>query len=107
MIIIAQARTETLQLQPSTSGQSPPVVQTVTLRLVPRKKKKVSWREDTVDNEHMMKKKSKICCIFHEDDECDSGDEDEGEGKEKDHHHDCKHASNGPDNGSTSSGIAG
>lgn len=81
-------------------------MQTVTLRLVPRKKKKVSWREDTVDNEHMMKK-SKICCIFHEDDECDSGDEDEGEGKEKDHHHDCKHASNGPDNGSTSSGIAG
>jgi len=101
---MAQARTETLQLQPSTSGQSPEV-QTVTLRLVPRMKK-VSWREDTVDNEHMMKKKSKICCILQKDDDCDSGDEDKGKGKEQDHHHDCKHASSGLDDGLTSSGIA-
>ncbi|SCU78247.1 LAME_0A03862g1_1 [Lachancea meyersii CBS 8951] len=26
---------------------------------------KVHWKEDVVDNEHMDKKKSKICCIFH------------------------------------------
>jgi protein phosphatase 1 regulatory subunit 11 len=26
--------------------------------------KKVNWTEDTIDNEHMNKKKSKICCIF-------------------------------------------
>lgn len=29
------------------------------------KKPKVRWTEDVVDNEHMDKKKSKICCIFH------------------------------------------
>ena len=27
--------------------------------------KKVTWTEDTVDNEHMGKKKSNICCIYH------------------------------------------
>jgi len=30
-----------------------------------RRKKKVAWTDDTVDNEHMNKKKSKICCIHH------------------------------------------
>ncbi|GFP81420.1 type 1 phosphatases regulator ypi2, partial [Phtheirospermum japonicum] len=28
-------------------------------------KKKVSWKEGTVDNEFMNKKSSKKCCIFH------------------------------------------
>ena len=27
--------------------------------------KKVKWSEDTIDNEHMGKKKSNICCIYH------------------------------------------
>jgi hypothetical protein len=31
----------------------------VTLRLAPRKKKKVSWQGDTVDNENLNKKSSK------------------------------------------------
>ncbi|CDF90935.1 related to Type 1 phosphatases regulator YPI1 [Zygosaccharomyces bailii ISA1307] len=35
----------------------------------------VRWESDVVDNEHMNKKKTKICCIFHPqqnfDDECD------------------------------------
>eukprot|EP01025_Chloroclados_australasicus_P047999 TRINITY_DN5426_c1_g1_i1.p1 TRINITY_DN5426_c1_g1~~TRINITY_DN5426_c1_g1_i1.p1 ORF type:complete len:123 (+),score=13.09 TRINITY_DN5426_c1_g1_i1:355-723(+) len=36
------------------------------LTLAPRRKKKsLKWSEDTVDNEHMNKKKSKKCCIFH------------------------------------------
>lgn len=26
---------------------------------------RVSWTEDTVDNENLNRKKSKICCIFH------------------------------------------
>lgn len=30
-----------------------------------KKKPRVRWTEDVVDNEHMDKKKSKICCIFH------------------------------------------
>ncbi|CDR43278.1 CYFA0S11e03048g1_1 [Cyberlindnera fabianii] len=40
---------------------------------------RVRWEEGTIDNEHMNKKKSKICCIFHpqrdfdaEDCSCDS-----------------------------------
>jgi protein phosphatase 1 regulatory subunit 11 len=37
------------------------------LKLV--KKKKVSFSEGTVDNEHMNKKKSKICCIYHSNNE--------------------------------------
>ncbi|KAG8195360.1 hypothetical protein JTE90_001379 [Oedothorax gibbosus] len=30
----------------------------------PKSKKKVAWSSDTVDNEHMDKKKSKCCCIY-------------------------------------------
>jgi protein phosphatase 1 regulatory subunit 11 len=105
--------TETLQVHepkpPPEQQPPPPEVQTLTLRLAPRMKKKVSWREDTVDNEDMQKKKSKICCIFHKDDEsCDSDDDEDdegkGKGKEQDHHSDCNHA-NGQhsEHGSTSS----
>lgn len=43
-----------------------------------QEKREVRWKEDVVDNEHMNKKKSKVCCIFHPqqnfedmDDECD------------------------------------
>lgn len=47
------------------------------------KKKGVKWAEGVVDNEHMCKKKSKKCCIFHKrrefgewsDDDSDSEDE--------------------------------
>lgn len=31
-----------------------------TLRL-----KKITWKEDTIDNEHLNQRKSNICCIFH------------------------------------------
>ena len=58
-------------------------IQTITLSLKP--KKNVTWQEDTVDNEHMGKRKSKICCIFKRprlnpddtstDESCDSCDE--------------------------------
>jgi len=30
----------------------------------PKPDKKVAWSSDTVDNEHMNKKKSKCCCIY-------------------------------------------
>ncbi|CUS49623.1 LAQU0S24e00562g1_1 [Lachancea quebecensis] len=30
-----------------------------------KEKREVRWKEDVVDNEHMNKKKSKVCCIFH------------------------------------------
>lgn len=28
-----------------------------------RRRRRVTWAEDTVDNEHMGRKSSKICCI--------------------------------------------
>eukprot|EP00438_Fugacium_kawagutii_P024464 Skav208078 [mRNA] locus=scaffold1800:97442:103107:- [translate_table: standard] len=37
---------------------------TLHLVLQPRPQHNVTWAEDTVDNEHMNKKKSKKCCIF-------------------------------------------
>lgn len=40
------------------------VTQTVQ-KLKLRRRKKVTWSADTVDNEHMNKKSSKICCIHH------------------------------------------
>ncbi|KAD3068011.1 hypothetical protein E3N88_35891 [Mikania micrantha] len=58
---------------------------TVTITLNPRKKK-VTWKEGTVDNEFLQKKSSKKCCIFHKQipfDE-DSSDDDDC------HHHDCR-----------------
>lgn len=51
------------------------VTQTVTkLRL--RRKKRVTWAAGTVDNEHMNKKKSKICCIHHGRADCPDRDTD-------------------------------
>lgn len=32
-----------------------------------KRRKQVTWTSETIDNEHMNKKKSKICCIFHSD----------------------------------------
>eukprot|EP00434_Breviolum_minutum_P029231 symbB.v1.2.025853.t1/scaffold2539.1/size76650/1 len=37
---------------------------TLHLVLQPRPQHNVTWAADTVDNEHMNKKKSKKCCIF-------------------------------------------
>ena len=34
------------------------------IRLKLKADKHVHWTEDTIDNEHMNKRKSKICCIF-------------------------------------------
>ncbi|KMZ73246.1 Protein phosphatase 1 regulatory subunit 11 [Zostera marina] len=56
-------------------------------------KKKVSWKEGTVDNEFLNKKSSKKCCIFHkqkpfdEDYSDDESDHDHGDdGKNGDNH---------------------
>ncbi|XP_020106854.1 type 1 phosphatases regulator ypi1, partial [Ananas comosus] len=72
--------TSTLTLtleEPSSSSSSSPSSaqppQTLVLRLK-RPKKKVSWKEGTVDNEFLNRKSSKKCCIFHKelpfDDDC-------------------------------------
>ncbi|KAK2640877.1 hypothetical protein Ddye_022640 [Dipteronia dyeriana] len=78
--------TNTVTLENPARGQSPSLV----LRLNRRKKKKVTWKEGTVDNEFMQKKSSKKCCIFHKDkpfDE-DTSDDDDDHGHDHNHHHD-------------------
>ncbi|XP_038210560.1 succinate--hydroxymethylglutarate CoA-transferase-like [Zerene cesonia] len=58
-------------------------VTVITLRPTKQQtRKKVVWTEDTVDNEHMNKKKSKCCCIYEKPrrfDESDSESDDECE----------------------------
>ncbi|KAL5702471.1 hypothetical protein ACHQM5_027685 [Ranunculus cassubicifolius] len=58
-----------------------PQQETLVLRLTrPPLKKKVSWKEGTVDNEFLQRKSSKKCCIFHKQkpfDEDDSDDEED------------------------------
>ncbi|KAL6969442.1 hypothetical protein U1Q18_029155 [Sarracenia purpurea var. burkii] len=77
---------------PSSSSslhQQLPPSQTLTLRLNRKTiKKKVSWKEGTVDNEFLQKKSSKKCCIFHKEkpfDEDDSEDDDGGDRDGNDH----------------------
>ncbi|CAL9177428.1 unnamed protein product [Musa hybrid cultivar] len=73
------------ELSPSssatTSSQRSQPPETLVLRLK-RPKKKVSWKEGTVDNEFLNRKSSKKCCIFHKQkpfDEDDSDEEDHGD----------------------------
>lgn len=46
----------------------------------------ISWTQDTIDNEHLGRRSSKRCCIFHKvkrfgESDSDETDEDEGEGE--------------------------
>ena len=65
------------QTQRQTDEEKPVAVERLVLRLrKPPNRRGVRFTEDTVDNEHMGKKKSKSCCIYHppsddEDDGCD------------------------------------
>ncbi|KAG0451068.1 hypothetical protein HPP92_026414 [Vanilla planifolia] len=78
--------------------------QALVLRLRPPKKK-VTWKEGTVDNEFLGRKSSKKCCIFHKQkpfEEDDSDDEDN-------HGMDCPHGKsteNGECSTSNGKGIA-
>lgn len=96
--------TQTLTLENAPSSNQPQQ-ETLVLRL--NRKKKVSWKEGTIDNEFMNKKSSKKCCIFHkekpfDEDHSDDDDDDVGDHKSNvDKHHDhggCSH-----DAGSSSS----
>ena len=45
------------------------------LRAQERQARDVSWDANVIDNEHLNKKKTKICCIFHPSDRnCDEED---------------------------------
>ncbi|XP_062102570.1 protein phosphatase 1 regulatory subunit INH3 [Humulus lupulus] len=68
----------------SLSSTQPQKSETLTIRLN-RKKKQVSWKEGTVDNEFMQKKSSKKCCIFHKQKPFDEDDSDQ---ENEDHRHD-------------------
>ncbi|EEB09775.1 protein phosphatase inhibitor [Schizosaccharomyces japonicus yFS275] len=49
--------------------------------------RRVHWSQNTVDNEHLNKKKSKICCIYHklrEFDESSSEESDSDSGSDSD-----------------------
>ncbi|WOK94612.1 hypothetical protein Cni_G03317 [Canna indica] len=67
-------------LSSSISRQSQPPQDTLVLRLK-RPKKKVSWKEGTVDNEFLNRKSSKKCCIFHKQKPFDEDDSDEEDGR--------------------------
>ncbi|KAK1587667.1 hypothetical protein Q3G72_015629 [Acer saccharum] len=88
--------TNTVTLENPASGQS----QSLVLRLN-RRKKKVTWKEGTVDNELMQKKSSKKCCIFHKDKPFDEDSSDDD-----DHDHNHHHDHNSKDAGETSSTAA-
>jgi len=55
--------------------------ETVVLTLrKPKSSKKVVWTEETIDNEHLARKKSKCCCVYrkpHQFGESSSESEDE------------------------------
>lgn len=56
----------TVEQQPATVLRLRPPETTETTKSNKKKKKpRVRWTEDVIDNEHLDKKKSKICCIFH------------------------------------------
>ena len=46
----------------ASGGRTQPVLR---LRLPPRRKKGVRWAAGTVDNEHLGRKSSKKCCVYH------------------------------------------
>src|SRR5687768_8943514 len=64
------------------SGSSQPL-SPVTLKLrgqADKTDKKVKWTEETVDNEHLGRKKSKCCCVYEKPKEfAESSTESEGE----------------------------
>lgn len=83
---------------PSSSSLQLQVSQTLILRLK-RPRKKVTWKEGTVDNEFLGRKSSKKCCIFHKQkpfDEDDSETDDErdshaGDGRSDENRACCSH----------------
>ncbi|KAL4571349.1 hypothetical protein LXL04_018107 [Taraxacum kok-saghyz] len=76
--------TATITLDNPTPAQTT----TLTLTLNPRKKK-VTWKEGTVDNEFLQKKSSKKCCIFHKQKSFDEDSSDDEDCHDHDHDHGC------------------
>ena len=51
--------------------------ETIQLLTLTIQKKRVTWHESVIDNEHMNKRKSNKCCIFHKNQECYSSSEED------------------------------
>lgn len=58
---------------------------------------RVTWSEDVVDNEHLNRKKSKICCIYHPKTEFGESEEEE----ESDYSSSSESSSSGSDSDSS------
>lgn len=81
---LASHGSRTLVVESATSSAMPQIPESGIIRLRgdnsngQRQRRHVQWTEDTIDNEHMNKKKSKVCCIYRRQrrfDESDSDDE--------------------------------
>ena len=53
-----------IQVQSSTKTQTDKIP-VLTIRVLTNQEKRVTWHESVIDNEHMNKRKSNKCCIFH------------------------------------------
>lgn len=69
------------------------------LKLRNKVKTRVKWTQDTINNEYMNKKSSKLCCIYHkpkkfgesDSDESDSDNSGSDDGKARPTHRSGKH----------------
>ena len=70
---MAEAKATQTETVARKTDAKPPLV--ISLQPKPR----VTWAEDVVDNEHMHKKSSKRCCIFHKQRAYDESESDESD----------------------------
>ena len=78
---------QTVVTKEETDGASAPPTLRLKLKKPDEKdRKKVKWTSETVDNEHLGKKKSKCCCVFVKKRAFGESDSDESDG-------DCDHCS--------------
>jgi protein phosphatase 1 regulatory subunit 11 len=81
--IPSSASTQTVTVTEPERVEAGQTINRILVLKLRQKQKKISWTEDTVDNEHLGRKSSKRCCIFHkkknfgesDSDETDSEDE--------------------------------
>lgn len=75
--------------QQNQDGEDKPASPSVTMKLKkpkPKLTKRVSFTEDTIDNEELGKKKSKCCCVYEKPKQFAESSESESEGE-------CEHCS--------------
>ena len=63
-------------------SQTQTQTQIVKIVLLKIREKRVTWHESVIDNEHMNKRKSNKCCIFHKKLDIDSSSEEDSSDSE-------------------------